>query len=199
MIDNIQGAVEEINEMKAVIRSGKIAFSLSCSNITLSELNAAEGEVKVYTYLSMKDTGIELYGFSGKTERDMFFRLISVSKVGPKLALSILSLYTPSELILHIVSGESQALAKAAGVGKKLAENIVLNLKDKFSDAEIAAADGFTAAFPAEQNDIRAQAMSALMSLGFDRSISASIINSVYVEDITVEELISRALQRAGN
>lgn len=199
MIDSITGKIEEISEQRVILQTGNIAYILNCSNITISDFSMVKESIKVYTYLSVKDTGIELYGFSTQNEREMFFKLISVPKVGAKIALSILSLYTASELTVSIIAQDSAVISKASGVGKKLAENIVLNLKDKFSTAEIDTAADFPEREAYEpDDDIRHEALVALSTLGFERNMSVKLINKAYEEGITIEELISRALQAAG-
>ena len=134
--------------------------------------------------------------FFTQAEREIFLKLISVSKVGPKVALSILSQFTPSEVISAIVSNNAKILTSANGVGKKLAENIVFNLKDKFDDFE---SEGFSMnVTDIFDTDPQNEAISALVGLGFERSYSTKLVKTVYDENATCEELISRSLKMIG-
>ena len=197
MIDSIRGNVEATTEKDAVIVCGGMGYKISCSYMTVRELSAHKEDVKVYTYLAVRENAIELYGFYTHSERDMFLKLINVSKVGPKLALSILSFYTSAEIIMMIVSGDASGLSKPPGVGKKLAENMIVNLKDKFSDNEVSENNLLAGTL----DDIalpKDEAVLALCSLGFDRTYAVKLVKSVYSESMSVEEIISAALTFAG-
>ena len=196
MIDFITGTVEHVGDGVLVVSAGGIGYALTCSSNALSELSGAGDRVKVYTQLNVSDSGIALYGFSSRQEREVFLRLTSVSKVGPKVALSILSQYTASQVTLFIVSKDISALTKASGVGKKLAESIVFNLKDKFEAGGEETGDlSFDFAAQAGPKD---EAVLALSSLGFEKAYCIKLVNSVYEDGLACEELISRALMLAG-
>ncbi len=196
MIDYIVGVIDSVQDGSVVVEANSIGYMLNVSTTTITELANAEDQTKLYTYLNVNDNGINLYGFSAKAEREVFLKLISVSKVGPKVALSILSQYTPSEVISAVVSNNAKALTNANGVGKKLAENIVFNLKDKFEDFE---SEEFSMnSIDIFENDPQNEAISALVGLGFERSYSTKLIKTVYDENATCEELISRSLKMIG-
>lgn len=191
MIDSITGYVERLDEAFAVISTGGVGYALCCSALSLSAIAAGGEQVKVYTYLSVNDSGITLYGFHETDERDAFLKLITVPKVGPKVALSILSVYTPNELYQCISANDIKAMSIPSGVGKKMAENIILNLKDKLSLTETyaSAQNSTDAAF-----GIKSEAVAALVALGFDRASAFSAVNDAYEEGANEEYLIRKGL-----
>ena len=196
MLDYMNGTLDSVQDGSVVLEVNSIGYTLNVSSTTISELTNLDDKIKLYTYLNVTDNGINLYGFFAKTEREVFLKLISVSKVGPKVALSILSQYTPSEVISAVVSNNTKALTNASGVGKKLAEKIIFNLKDKFENYVV---DEFsTSSVDVFENDPENEAISALVGLGFERSYSTKLIKTVYDENATCEELISRSLKMIG-
>lgn len=197
MIDSITGNIDSSTDKEAVIICNSIGYKLSCSYTTIRELNANKNDIKVYTYMSVRENAIELFGFYTHSERDMFLKLINVSKVGPKLALSLLSFYSSAEIIMMIASGDAAGLSKAPGVGKKLAENIVVNLKDKFSDDDIDE-NNRIAGMIDDSVQPKDEAVLALCSLGFDRTYAIKLIKGIDSENMSVEEIISSALVTAG-
>lgn len=194
MIDYMIGTVSNVSDGVAVIEAGAIGYQLLCSLTTIAELSASNSEVKVYTHLSVTDNGLFLYGFYDRAERELFLKLTSVTKVGPKVALSLLSLYPAAHLIQHIVNQDAKALSKANGVGQKLADSIVFNLKGKFDlvaeEQWIEPDLSFADATP------KAEAVSALIALGFDRSDSVRYIQTVYQDGLSSKELLSMALKQ---
>ena len=198
MIEYLTGTAQAGDEGNLILCCGSIAYSLNCSAQTLNELCISKDPVKVYTYLAASENGIALYGFIDKHEREMFYRLTSVSKVGPKAALSILSLFRANELVMVITSGDAQALSRANGIGKKLAESIVFNLRDKLSAFE--PGDAADILYGSETgHDAKSEAVLALVSLGFDSASGTRMINACYEEGLSCEELISRALIQLGS
>lgn len=194
MIDYMIGTVSNVSDGIAVIEAGAIGYQLLCSLTTIAELSASNSEVKVYTHLSVTDNGLFLYGFYDRAERELFLKLTSVTKVGPKVALSLLSLYPAAQLIQHIVNQDAKALSQANGVGQKLADSIVFNLKGKFDlvvEEEWTVPDlSFADATPKEE------AISALIALGFDRPDSIKYIQTIYEDGLSSKELISMALKQ---
>ena len=196
MIDYIIGTIDSVQDGSVVIEANSIGYIMNVSSTTITELANADDLNKLYTYLTVTDNGINLYGFFSQAEREIFLKLISVSKVGPKVALSILSQFTPAEVISAIISNNAKILTSANGVGKKLAENIVFNLKDKFDDFE---SEGFSMnVTDIFDTDPQNEAISALVGLGFERSYSTKLVKTVYDENATCEELISRSLKMIG-
>jgi Holliday junction DNA helicase RuvA len=197
MIDYIIGTVEAAADGTLTVEANQIGYRMAVSAIALQELSAAKEAVKVYTYLNVTENGIALYGFFDRAERDVFLRLTSVSKVGPKVAQSILSLYTPSQLIALIAARDAKALSKASGVGQKLAENIIVNLKDKFDAIETEAEENTQSVFG--DRSPHGEAIEALVALGFDYAYCKQVVDMVDRDGLTSKELIAFALKAIGN
>ena len=200
MYDYITGMCVSVSDSRAVIECGGIGYVMTCSYNTILHIKDVKENVRVYTYMSVKDTGIELMGFYSLEERDMFNALTSVNKVGSRIALSILSMFTPSEVTGFIVSADSASLSKASGVGKKLAESIVFNLKDRFKGAEIpSSVDSYgVEADYMEDASHKDEALIALTGLGFERSVAIRLIKDVFREGMGVSEIIAEALRSVG-
>ena len=197
MFDYIIGKITYANEGKIVVENNGIGYVLSVSNSSMVKLSNEEGDVKVYTYMAVREDNISLYAFSDTLERDLFLMLITVPKVGPKVALNLLSLYTPKEAIYSIRTSDTKSISAVSGIGKKTAEQIVFNLKDKFDDEEISfelEEDNFS-----ESLSVKDDALSALIALGFDRVYCTKLINDIEIdEDMTAEEVITLALSKVN-
>ena len=192
----------EINEAgTAVIDCGGVAYKLTTSLITSELLSDKKGEkVKLYTHLAVREDGIELFGFESNEERECFNKLITVSGVGPKAAMSILSIMTPDNFALSVCTEDIKAISKASGIGAKTAARIVLELKDKLS-AELSAYSGKTTAAsrkatsPVLISGNLAEATEALMVLGYDKN---SVSNAIAGLDPKADtgEIIRLALKK---
>lgn len=197
MFDYIIGKITYANEGKIVVENNGIGYVFSVSNSSMVKLSNEEGDVKVYTYMAVREDNISLYAFSDTLERDLFLMLITVPKVGPKVALNLLSLYTPKEAIYSIRTSDTKSISAVSGIGKKTAEQIVFNLKDKFDDEEISfelEEDNFS-----ESLSVKDDALSALIALGFDRVYCTKLINDIEIdEDMTAEEVITLALSKVN-
>ena len=128
----VNGTVAETGPNLAVIDCGGVGYACATTNYTLSQLKKGE-RAKLYTYLHVREEIFELYGFSSQAELNSFRMLIGVSGVGPKAALAVLSSTSPQNLALSIVTGDEKALTAAPGIGKKIAQRIILELKDKLA------------------------------------------------------------------
>lgn len=190
MIDYLSGYVDEVSEKGIIFLVNAIGFALNCSANTIADLSPNKDEVKIYAYLAFNDSGIALYGFSTKAEREIFLKLITVSKVGPRVALNILSAFNPDQLATVISSGDVKALSSANGVGKKTAENIIFNLKGSFE-----AAGAFSTAQGSVATDKKQEAVWALNSLGFDNAYALMLVNGVYDPNLSCEDIIKEALK----
>ncbi|MGM9636646.1 MAG: Holliday junction branch migration protein RuvA [Eubacteriales bacterium] len=157
----------------AVIDAGGVGYRLTISSHTLGKLSGKEGSaVKLYTYFSVREDAMELFGFATEEEKKAFEMLISVSGVGPKAALAILSVLTPERLASAVVSGDAKSIARANGVGAKTAARVVLELKDKIAKV-IRPEDGSVLPDPDDApagTSALADAQAALMVLGYTRS-----------------------------
>ena len=127
----LKGVIADKGQNEIVIDVGGVGYQLSCSMTTLQEIPPVGETKKVYTYLSVREDAMELFGFATKEEKSMYLRLLSVSGIGPKVALSILGSMPLRDLTLAIVTGDITALSRAPGVGKKTAQRLALELKEK--------------------------------------------------------------------
>lgn len=178
----------------AVIDVNGVGFSISTSMYTLGNLKTGE-KVRLHTYLSVREDALELFGFLTEEELRCFKMLISISGVGPKAALSILSSTTPANLALAIATEDNKVLTNAQGVGKKLASRIILELKDKMlkSGTEISSGDLQMPAMPAA-GGAEAEAIEALMVLGYSKPEAIKAIGGVPAGS-SVEDIIRYALK----
>ena len=150
-------------------------------------------EVKVYTSMIVREDDVSLYGFSDKENLELFELLITVNGIGAKAGMSIMSALPPSELKRAIAMGDAKAISAANGVGKKTAERVILELKDKvgsFDDDILAESDVFVPA-----SDERSEAVAALIALGYTKNEAADAVGKVKKEDLTCEEYIKNALK----
>ncbi len=174
MIYSLTGRLIHKENSLAVIECAGVGYGVICTNQTISRLSG--DTVTVFTYMHITENSLDLFGFASRDELDAFKMLISVSGVGPKAALAILSEFAPDRLMLFIASGDAKMITKAQGVGPKLAQRIVLELKDKASKglpSGVIAADSDVFSSRSERNvgsDNLSEAISALVTLGYNRS-----------------------------
>jgi len=185
----------------AVIDCGGVAYKLTVSLTTGEAISERMGaEVKLYTYLQVREDGIELFGFASGEELQTFKYLIGVSGVGPKAAMSVLSTLTPSRFSYAVCTEDIKAIAKAPGLGNKTASRIILELKDKYAKeflgAPSAAESTGAKAAPAARNGKLSEATEALMALGYDRSEILDALRGIDTEALSVEQIITQALKK---
>ncbi|MGI6765761.1 MAG: Holliday junction branch migration protein RuvA [Lentihominibacter sp.] len=203
MIGFLRGELVYKGDGYILIDVGGVGYQVIVPSNTSAYLRGEGQEVTVYTVMIVREDDISLFGFSGRTEQEAFTKLISVSGVGPKVAVAILSAFTMDQLQQAIVFEDSKTLQKANGVGRKTAERIVLELKDKFSAEGIRDPYGTYAGITEQvagregqtvQNN-RGEAVNALVALGYTRSEAVSALAGIEEQDLTVEEYIKRALK----
>ena len=200
MIDFIEGTVESKASGELVISAGGVGFLLACSNATLAEAPAKGEKWRCHTVLNVREDAMELFGFATRQERAMFKRLCQVTGVGAKTALGVLSALPLRDLSVAIVTGDVAALSRAPGVGKKTAQRIVLELKDKVEQQDLSAASAAGAAAPAAMiGDAQREAQAALQALGYTATEAARAINLVRDQADTVDQLIMLALRQIGS
>lgn len=195
MFYSVTGKVVAIEDNFAAIQCGGIAFRCMTTLNTLSKIGRTGDEVTLFTYLNVREDAMELFGFYTQQELDSFKMLLSVSGVGPKAALAILSQLSPDKLALCVAAGDVKSITQAQGVGPKLAQRVVLELKDKLSKtiaAQSGAGDSFFAAPSAIGNC--SEAIEALVMLGYSRSEAAGAIGKLD-KNLPAEELIRLALK----
>ena len=199
MIAMIEGTVLEKNENEALLMTaGGVGYRVMCSVNTLSILPAAGESCRLHTYLNVREDAMELFGFCSKDEKDMFKRLISVSGIGAKSALAVLGSMPLSDLRLAILTGDAAALSRAPGIGKKTAQRISLELKDKLTQDALSIGGEETVAFvPADTSgaDPVSEAILALQALGYTPQEAANALKGVKGQADTVDGLIKLALR----
>ena len=200
MIDFIEGTVESKAPGELVLSAGGVGFLLVCSNATLAEAPAKGEKWRCHTVLNVREDAMELFGVATRQERAMFKRLCQVTGVGAKTALGVLSALPLRDLSVAIVTGDVAALSRAPGIGKKTAQRIVLELKDKVEQQDISAASAAGAAAPAAMvGDAQREAQAALQALGYTSAEAARAINLVRDQADTVDQLIMLALRQIGS
>ena len=198
----LSGTVAEIDANLAVIDCGGVGYACSTTNYTLSQLKKGE-RARLYTYLNIntnaKDDVVELFGFSSQSELKSFKMLINVNGVGPRAALSILSSTTPANLAMSIVMEDEKALMAAPGIGKKIAQRIILELKDKLSKEQGSAGfiDPSGTSIPSlRPNSKASEASAALSVLGYGSQEINAALRGIDMESLSLEEIIRQALKQ---
>ena len=193
----LEGQITIIDQGLAVVDVGGAGYACYTTQNTLSHLELGK-KARLFTYCNVKEDAFDIYGFFDIAERRFFEQLISVSGVGPKAALSILSANTPERLALAIINGDERSLTVAQGIGKRIAQRVILELKDKIAkeNAGIAELPGYSSGAPAgsaasKSND----AAAALTVLGYSASEIAAAMRTLDIEGMTVEEIIRSVLK----
>lgn len=199
MIAFLVGTIEEKAENTVVLDVNGVGYELTVSNNTLAALPIEGETVKVLTYLQVSEnTGVCLYGFATAEEKSLFMRLITVSGIGPKSAISVLSGMKLSDLLVAIVSGDSNALSKIKGLGKKSAERICLELKDKISSTNVVSNNLLDGISGEVDEGVLNDAVMTLISLGVNKNEAYRLARSKMTEGITAEEIIMKVLKEYG-
>jgi Holliday junction DNA helicase RuvA len=192
MIYSVRGTLIEKNPTNAVIDTGAVAFEMSISSSTYQQLPDTGQKAHVYTHFVMREDGVYLYGFSKMEEKKLFLLLITISKVGPKLALAILSGMDVNKFMNAVMNSEIGLISTIPGIGKKTAERIVVELRDKFGSMSVSSGDE-PAARGAED------VVSALLNLGYTRMECQKAVNKVYKTESSFEELFKGALKELSS
>lgn len=196
MISFLIGEIEEKRESLLVLNVNGVGYELFISNNTLSSLPEVGEVTKISTYMAVREDGVFLFGFSSAEEKDLFFKLISVSGIGPKMAISILSGLTLSNLINAIVGGDVRLLSNIKGLGKKTAERICLELKDKVSPLGVLDEDFMKGnAFSSIDEDVIETASDTLIALGINKNDAYKLAKANYSEGDTAEKVIAKSLR----
>ena len=198
MIYSVKGELVHTEQSLAVIECGGVGYACRTTFQTLSQIGSIGSTVKLYTYLNVREDAVELFGFYTKQELNCFKLLTSVSGVGPKAGLSILSDNAPDKIMLAIASGDSKVFTKTKGVGPKLASRIVLELKDKIKDDQLISANDYSEVAATVSGSSAGEAVSALTVLGFTQSEAATAVSKLD-QSLPADELIRLALKSIGN
>lgn len=193
MISYVKGIVENIEADKVILDNNGIGYGIFMPSHELEHLGIGE-EIKVYTYFSVREDAMQLFGFLSKDELKFFKMLIGVSGVGPKGGLAIISACPGDMLAMSIISGDAKAIAKAQGIGNKTAQKIILELKDKIDIEDMVIAPN--SSDTVVDNSIYGDVIEALTALGYAKTSAYNAIKQVKnAEDMDVEELLKKALK----
>ncbi len=200
----ISGKLATATPSFAVIDAGGVGYKLTISENTYNSLpprhTADNPQAKLFTYMAVREDGIELFGFASETELSSFKMLLSVSGVGPKAAISILSLLTPERFALAVCTEDRKTISKAVGIGPKTAARIILELKDKLLKetdlSEAANASIESVAAPKTNSGKLSEAQDALMVLGYSRSEALAALKNIDTQTDDLETIIKKALKQ---
>jgi len=190
----IRGIVADVFADRAVLEAAGVGYELFAGKKTLEKLIPRE-EAKLFTHLHLAEGVQALYGFYTEEEREMFRRLINISRVGPKLAVSVLSVMEPSDVISAVVTDNPTAFDPVQGMGRKMAQRVILELKEQVKDVPVPAGKPGQTMQATIPENIRSEAVQALVALGYD-GLTASRAVSAVEEAKNVEEMITKALRK---
>lgn len=190
----LNGTITVLDTNLAVLDCGGVGYACHTTSYTLSQLQLGAKQ-KLFTYCHIKEDAFDIYGFATKEELQCFNRLLSVSGVGTKGALAILSVMTPSQFSLAVVTGDEKALTMAQGVGKKMAQRIILELKDKLSGDLPSYGSTSVPTISIGSGNKASEASAALASLGYSQSEIGIALKGIDVERLTLEEIVRQALR----
>lgn len=187
----IKGILAQKGDNFLVVDAGGIGYMINTSMTGIRTVGETGSKITMYTYLHVREDAMELFGFPTIEEKNMFVHLISVSGVGPKAALSILSVTTPAQFAVAVVTNDVKTITKAAGVGPKLAQRIILELKDKMKADELEI--DFSDDASELMSDNRGEAVSALVVLGYSANDAQKAVKNIDAS-LSVEDIIKKAL-----
>lgn len=195
MINFIIGDVISKGEDYIVLQNNKIGYKVFTSELSLVELEVASKNVLIYTRLIVREDDLSLYGFTSEAEADMFDLLLLVSRIGPKVAIGVLSTLRPREIKKAIIKKEADVLSQAPGIGKKTAERVILELKDRLDENELLIDTE-------EEEELRSdlinakEALDAITSLGYTRFEVERVMKLIDLSDMSVEDIIREVLKK---
>lgn len=190
MYSYIIGRVTEFNDLSVTLENNQIGYEVFVSSFSMEELKTYDGEVKMYIYYQQKEDGVSLFGFLSSDEKELFLKLISVSGVGPKVAIAILSKVSFKDLCTIISSQDVSALSKIKGIGKKTAERLVIELKDK-----VVGAGELSKTLVKDLSKEVEEASDVLFNLGIPRNEAVNIAKDVYEKGDSTEDVVTKALR----
>lgn len=199
MIRFIKGVLEETTDHTIILENNGIGFEVFVPGDVLAQMPPAGSEIKIHTYFHVREDAMQLFGFLTKQDLRMFELLITVNGIGPKGALGILSVLSADELRMSIYAGDAKTIAKAPGIGKKTAEKLILELKDKisFEDSIQSYANLSSETAGREQSTARTDAIEALVALGYSQTESVKAVQSVALDGaMDSEAVLKEALKK---
>ncbi len=194
MLNYISGILESVGSDSVIVETGGVGYEISVNARFLSKLEHEGQKIKVFVYLSVKEDGVSLFGFIDRAERNMFLRLITISGIGPKMALSVLGGISSDELSRCIANGDTKALSAIKGIGKKTAERIILELRDKIGEEITSSGTGAAS----QGCSVKEEAEAALISLGFTAKEAKGLVDRVNPSGLSVEEIVMQSLKKEG-
>jgi len=194
MFEYLRGILDFKSHDFAVIDVNGAGFRLTISHSTYQLLPDIGEEVKLSTYMAVREDNISLYGFFSPEEKRIFEQLISVSGIGPKVGIGVLSDITPADFSLAVITDDVNRLTKISGIGKKTAQRIIIELKDKLKTEDAIIDSNVTTQNIALTDDVN-EAISALQVLGYPNKDAVSMVNSIYKDGMKVEEIVRLALK----
>lgn len=195
MIYNLKGKLTVCDVNFIVVECGCVGFKCFTTLNTVKQIGKVGSEVNVFTHLSVREDAMDLYAFATPAELDSFKLLITVSGIGPKAAASILSELTPDRLALCIASGDAKSITAAQGVGKKTAERVVLELKDKMNGIVSESVSSSVNNASSVESSSASEAVAALVALGYSQSDAAVVVGSLD-KSMSVDEMIRHGLKQ---
>lgn len=195
MIYNLKGKLTVCDVNFIVVECGGVGFKCFTSLNTVKQVGKVGDEVNVYTHLSVREDAMDLYAFATTAELDAFKLLITVSGIGPKAGIAILSELTPDRLALCIASGDAKSITAAQGVGKKTAERVVLELKDKMNGIVSESASSSVSNVSSVDTSSASEAVAALVALGYSQSDASVVVGSLD-KSMSVDEMIRHGLKK---
>ncbi len=198
MYSYIKGELVEILEDVIVVEAGQIGYNIHIPASMIDNFTGTGQEVKIYTYLQVKEDDMQLYGFLTRDDLNIFKLLLGVNGIGPKGALAVLSVMTPDDLRFAVLGEDAKSIAKAPGIGNKTAQRVILELKDKIRlEDAFEAKTAHVAEGQSATSSVKNEAVQALTALGYSSSEALKAVSGVELtEDITVEEVLKEALKQ---
>lgn len=199
MISYVKGELSEVTEETIVVENNGIGYEISVPSSVMNQLPACGSEIKIYTYMYVREDAMKLYGFLTRDDLKVFKLLITVNGIGPKGALGILSVITPDDLRFAVLADDVKAISKAPGIGTKTAKKLILELKDKLKleeafETKLAHTEEVQSVNQLE--NIRSEAVMALTALGYSNTDALKAVRKVELTDnMTVEELLKKSLK----
>lgn len=199
MISYLRGTLAAVEEDKVVVDVGGVGYGVFMSGQAMGQLPAVGREVKLYTYLNVKEDAMQLYGFLTRDDLRVFKLLIGVNGIGPKGGLGVLSVLSPDDLRFAVLSNDVKAICAAPGIGRKTAEKLILELRDKLrlEDAlEHIAMDPEAPVRSEEHNEVQSEAIQALVALGYGSTEALKAVRKVEMDgDMGTEDVLKLALK----
>lgn len=199
MISYVRGELVAMEKSKIIVDVNGVGYGIFMPEASMGMLPQIGNEVKIHTYLNVREDAMQLFGFLTRDDLEIFKLLIGVSGIGPKGGLSILSKLTADDLRFAVLSGDAKAISAAPGIGKKTAEKVIIELKDKLDLEEMLQGPSeqgtMVSSVDTGANSVQSEAVQALVALGYGSTESLKAVKRVNLENATVEEVLKQALK----